>query len=91
MKDVFFSSSFTNLKLPRHIFFRSMSVIHCHVDRKFIILDQELYLKHIYTDAKDWRIADCKKNFIWKKDLFYIERPFRITNHTEKKKKKKTV
>lgn len=67
-----------------------MTVIHCHDDKQFVILDQDLFLRSIYTDTKNWRrIVDCEKNLTWKKDLFYVEQPFRRTNDTQKKKKKK--
>jgi hypothetical protein len=68
-----------------------MSVIHCHDDKHFVMLDQELFLRDIYTHTKNWRIAGSSKNFIWRKDLFYIERPFRMTNNAQKKKKKKNT
>ncbi len=69
-----------------------MSVIHCHDDKQFVILDQDVFLRHIYTHTKDWRkilTADSIKNFSWRKDLFYVERPFRMANNEQKKKKKK--
>jgi hypothetical protein len=56
-------------------------MIHCHDDNKqFVILDQYLYLNHIYIGTKDWRrstTTESRKNLTWKKDLFYVEQPFR--------------
>ncbi|CAF1234028.1 unnamed protein product [Rotaria sordida] len=69
-----------------------MSMIHCHDDKQFVILDQHIYLSHIYAHTKDWRnltIVDSRKNLTWRKDLFYVERPFRMTINTEQIKKKK--
>lgn len=73
-----------------------MSVIHRHDDNQFVILDQVLYISHIYTHAKNWRkstTTESSNNLTWKKDLFHVERPFRMTNteQTNKKKKKNTV
>jgi transketolase len=67
-------------------------MIHCHDDKQFVILDQIKFLSHIYTHIKDWRtstIEDRRKNLTWRKDLFYVERPFRSTNNEQMKKKKK--
>ena len=67
-----------------------MSMIHCHDDKQVVILDQSLFLSHIYTNTKDWRKAspiDSMKNLTWKKDLFYVERPFRTMNSKPIKKK----
>lgn len=64
-----------------------MSVIHCHDDKQFIMLDQDLFLRDIYTQTKDWRkmtTADSFRNLTWRKDLFYVERPFRMTKKTKK-------
>lgn len=68
-----------------------MTVIHCHGDKQFVILNQDLFLRCIYTHTKHWRKLECEKNLTWKKDLFYVEQPFRVNNNNTQKKKKKKV
>ncbi|CAM4778597.1 unnamed protein product [Rotaria magnacalcarata] len=72
-------------------------MIHCHDDHQVVILDQNLLLSHTYASTKDWRnttAVDSRHNLTWRKDLFHVERPFRMTTTTTtgeptKKKKKK--
>ncbi|CAF3355138.1 unnamed protein product [Rotaria socialis] len=74
-----------------------MAMIHCHDDHQVVILDQNLLLSHTYASTKDWRnttAAGSRHNLAWRKDLFHVERPFRMTTTTTtveptKKKKKK--
>lgn len=69
-----------------------MSVIHCHDDNNVVIMDQNRLLSHTYTSTKDWRNLkepDRRRNLTWRKNLFYVERPFRMANTAEMKKKKK--
>jgi hypothetical protein len=63
-------------------------MIHCHDDKQFVILDQTKFLSRIYTGTKDWRGSSIK-NLTWRKDLFYVEQPFRSANNEPMKKKKK--
>ena len=66
-------------------------MIHCHDDNKqLVIIDQYLFLEHIYKGTIDWRrntTIDRRRNLTWKKELFYVEQPFRIG---QKKKKKRS-
>lgn len=67
-------------------------MIHCHDDKQFVILDQIKFLNHIYTHAKDWKQsvdADSRINLTWRKDLFYVEQPFRRTTNEQMARKKK--
>lgn len=95
--------SFFLLKVDTsYVFFRlkktkkntlNMSVIHCHGDKQIVVLDQYLFLRQTYANVKYWRQSlanDIRKNFIWKKDLFHVEQPFRkiLIEQTKKQKKK---
>jgi hypothetical protein len=67
-------------------------MIHCHDDKQFVILDQLLFLTHVYAHTKDGRqstSAESLKNLTWRKELFHVERPFRMANVEQTKKKKK--
>lgn len=69
-----------------------MTVIHCHDDKQYVILDQYLFLKHIYTGTEDWRrstLLERRRNLTWRRELFYVEQPFRAHNAAQKKNKKK--
>ncbi|CAF1318875.1 unnamed protein product [Adineta ricciae] len=67
-------------------------MIHCHDDKQFVILDQIKFLNHIYTHTKDWKQsvdADSRINLTWRKDLFYVEQPFRRPTSGQMARKKK--
>ncbi|UJR30596.1 hypothetical protein I4U23_018122 [Adineta vaga] len=67
-------------------------MIHCHDDKECVILDQIKFLNHTYTHTKNWRQsveADSIRSLTWRKDLFYVEQPFRRTNNEQMAKKKK--
>lgn len=54
-----------------------MTVIHCHDDKQFLILDHERFLANIYS------------TYHWSSSLFNVDRPFRSDNEQSKKKKRK--
>jgi hypothetical protein len=73
-----------------------MSVIHCHDDKQYLILDQRQYLTNIYANTKDTRLIDHANqtsDVTWCKEFFHVERPFRATDadqqQTKTKKKRK--